>query len=106
MLGWSLCTQLRIHFWTLAGESVRSAKHYPLATIAITTGGLMRQLTASEASNDEMERGEFERTMKLSRKGNLFDFTLKEGGSEYRSGATRILFSSWQAALKSKQGEV
>lgn len=66
----------------------------------------MHQLTASEASSDEMERQMFERTMKLSPKGSLFDFTLKEGGTEYRSGATRIIFISWQAALKSKQGEV
>ena len=65
----------------------------------------------TQTNGDELERHEFERIMKLSPNGKLFDFSLSKNGDEYESGPTRIVFCSWrasaqQAALKSKQGEV
>jgi hypothetical protein len=57
----------------------------------------MRQLTASEASNDEMER-----------QREAFNAWFKSSYHPDRTGPylKDIMFFTWQAALKSKQGEV
>lgn len=59
----------------------------------------MRQLTASEASNDEMEQpAEWQIFLKWWR--------LKEQSELRESCAPGWGFYVWQAALKSKQGEL
>lgn len=67
----------------------------------------MRQLTASEASNDEMERQRFEKW--------VADFTgqtlryvegQRSGNGRYYNEYIDVPWQVWQAALKSKQGEV
>lgn len=62
----------------------------------------MRQLTASEASNDEMERQRFENWF-----GKLSIPELLKSNQEmdgFMNPIVSIAWKSWQAALKSKQG--
>ena len=69
----------------------------------------MKKLTASEVSNDEMERQRFEEWFSLQYKevaslqGDYW-FSVKSG--IYERIRTRVAWEAWQAALKSKQGEV
>lgn len=68
----------------------------------------MRQLTASEASNDDMERRKFESWFSEQYKevmpsGRYYWFSLNSG--IYERTRTRVAWEAWQAALKSKQGE-
>lgn len=64
----------------------------------------MRQLTASEASNDEMERQKFEMDIEWNQ---FRAWWMLPAQSELRSSCARGWgFYIWQAALKSKQGEV
>jgi len=75
----------------------------------------MRQLTASEASNDEMERQRFESSW-LKRGGDKTDLDrfphghIEAGsgnvGGSYICDIVQGHWLTWQAALKSKQGEV
>jgi len=66
----------------------------------------MRQLTASEASNDEMERQRFENAMK-DEFGSLVDLSIcGNDDGEYFAWDIHVAWYAWQAALKSKQGEV
>ncbi len=71
----------------------------------------MRQLTASEASNDEMERQRFENAIR-DEFGCLVNLNFcengagKNGAGEYSEWLTHVAWAMWQAALKSKQGEV
>lgn len=59
----------------------------------------MRQLTASEASNDEMERKRFEKWFNS-------DYNEDLRAKLIVSFAESVAWEAWQAALKSKQGEV
>ncbi len=62
----------------------------------------MRQLTASEASNDEMERQRFEKWA-----STMYDTRLlKFHNGDYKGRVLQQMWECWQAALKSKQGEV
>lgn len=65
----------------------------------------MPQLTASEASNDEMERQRFESWIMSQPHAEDDDISRKSNG-EYFHLSTHWCWKSWQAALKSKQGEV
>lgn len=67
----------------------------------------MRQLTSSEASNDEMRKQRFafedwwatqRSVVQKARVGSV--------DGPYRSKAMQSAWQAWQAALKSKQGEV
>lgn len=64
----------------------------------------MRQLTASEASNDEIDRQAFH-LWAVNQCEYDMAFT-DETKRTYRSLTTRRALKVWQAALKSKQGEV
>jgi len=64
----------------------------------------MRQLTASEASNDEMERQAFH-LWAINQCEYDVSFS-DETKRTYRSMKTRKALKVWLAALKSKQGEV
>ncbi|XIH66559.1 hypothetical protein C1N58_12550 [Pantoea sp. SGAir0180] len=69
----------------------------------------MRQLTASEASNDEMERQRFEVSYSnlMGTPTTVLCNLRTYGGYEYTDGdRLNITWAIWQAALKSKQGEV
>lgn len=61
----------------------------------------MRQLTASEASNDEVERQRFEEWFQVHWFVKVANMNMFE-----RHRLRIIAWSAWQAALKSKQGEV
>lgn len=58
----------------------------------------MRQITASEASNDEMERQRFESWFAGYTGFEVFNHPSKN--------VVEMMWQAWQAALKSKQGEV
>jgi len=65
----------------------------------------MRQLTASEASNDEIERQSFNlwlRKRGLSESGEVNSWS---GRFVYDYPVIDGMWQGWQAALKSKQGE-
>ncbi|KAB0556200.1 hypothetical protein [Pantoea stewartii] len=64
----------------------------------------MHQLTASEASDDEMERQSFH-LWAINQCEYDMSFN-DETKRTYRSMKTRKALKVWQAALKSKQGEV
>ncbi|WP_205959278.1 hypothetical protein [Pantoea stewartii] len=69
----------------------------------------MSNLTASELSNDEMERKRFESWFSEQYKevmpsGRYYWFALKS--VIYERTRARVAWEAWQAALKSKQGEV
>lgn len=66
----------------------------------------MHQLTASEASNDEMERDNFEHWAEdvgALPWGSLKKRRMNNG---YSAQIYNYMWQAWQAALKSKQGEV
>lgn len=65
----------------------------------------MRQLTASEASNDEMERLAFEKWFK-SHYVIPGQFIRHDKSGDYENLTVRASWRAWQAALKSKQVEV
>ncbi|MBA4822456.1 hypothetical protein H2241_16015 [Pantoea ananatis] len=67
----------------------------------------MRQLTTSEASNDEMERQRFEdwATEGMSELHKMI-FTERFGmqiGGNYKNSKSRLQWEAWQAALKNKR---
>ncbi|WP_210453515.1 hypothetical protein [Pantoea ananatis] len=67
----------------------------------------MRQLTAIEASNDEMERQRFLAYMRTTCwKSDLTTFIDEEGDEVFYEQWVQGAWMGWQAALKSKQGEV
>lgn len=60
----------------------------------------MRQLNASEESNDEMERKRFEECFQVHWFVKVANMNMFE-----RHRLHNIVWSAWQAALKSKQGK-
>lgn len=64
----------------------------------------MRQLTASEASNDEMERQRFDNW--VSENGKYPRAVERNHDGQYILLSTSDRWDTWQAALKSKHLEV
>lgn len=59
----------------------------------------MRQLTVSEASNDEMERQRFSEWFERN-----FREKIKDRPAMDQRGLQQVAWLGWQAALKSKKG--
>ncbi|WP_205954197.1 hypothetical protein [Pantoea stewartii] len=66
----------------------------------------MRQLTASEASNDEMERQRFESWLRNKNGFEHASLSRVDLDDKYFFSSIQYRWEAWQAALKSKQGEV
>jgi len=61
----------------------------------------MEKITASEASNDEMERMKFAKWFEGKHRDEISNLPIHEQVSQ-----SKMAWEGWQAALKSKQGEV
>lgn len=67
----------------------------------------MHQLTASEASNDEMERQRFEKwIVSLIPARYAYENRTHFSNGHYTNILVDVAWEGWQAAWKSKQGEV
>lgn len=67
----------------------------------------MHQLTASAASNDEMERQRFEKwVVSLIPASYACENRTHFSNGHYTNILVDVAWEAWQAALKSKQGEV
>ena len=64
------------------------------------------QLTASEASKDEMDRQRFEKWAAIQPQAKRYGYAERDGQGGYFCSWHDNAWNIWQAALKSKQGEV